>query len=57
VYGGTGYMLGFIATTAALHLAGICAVLGLRSVSLQPVVRIAGIACVLIGAGLAVNAM
>ena len=57
VHGGMGYMLGFIATTAALHLAGIGAVLSLRSASLQPVVRIAGVACVLTGAALAVNAM
>jgi urease accessory protein len=56
-YGGAGYMAGFIATTAALHLAGIGAVLGLRSASLQPFVRAAGVACALIGAGLAVNAM
>ena len=53
--GGLGYMAGFVATTAALHLAGIGAVLGLRSASLQPLVRIAGAACVLIGAGLAMN--
>jgi urease accessory protein len=55
--GSLGYMTGFVATTAALHLAGIGAVLGLRSFSLQPVVRIAGAACALIGAGLALNAM
>jgi urease accessory protein len=55
--GNLGYMTGFVATTAALHLAGIGAVLGLRSFSLQPVVRIAGAACALIGAGLALNAM
>jgi urease accessory protein len=55
--GGATYMIGFIATTAALHLAGIGAVLGLRSASLQPLVRIAGAACALIGAGLALNAM
>jgi urease accessory protein len=55
--GAAGYMIGFIATTAALHLAGIGAVLGLRSASLQPLVRVAGAACALIGAGLAINAM
>ena len=55
--GSLGYMTGFVATTAALHLAGIGAVLGLRSASLQPVVRIAGAACALIGAGLALNAI
>ena len=57
VYGGTHYVLGFIVTTAALHLAGIGVVLGLRSVSLQPVVRIAGIACALIGVSLAFSAI
>jgi urease accessory protein len=54
---GVTYMIGFIATTAALHLAGIGAVLGLRSASLQPLVRLAGAACALVGAGLALNAM
>jgi urease accessory protein len=52
--GSLGYMTGFVATTAALHLAGIGAALGLKSASLQPVVRIAG---ALIGAGLALNVM
>lgn len=52
-HGALGYMAGFVVTTAALHLAGIGAVLGLRSASLQPLVRLAGAACVLIGAGLA----
>lgn len=55
--GGLGYMAGFVLATAALHLAGIGAVLGLRSASLQPVVRVAGAACVLVGAGLALNLM
>ena len=50
-------MIGFIATTAALHLAGIGAVLGLRTASLQPLVRIAGAACALVGVGLALNVM
>jgi urease accessory protein len=48
-------MAGFVAATAILHLAGIGAAAGLRSASLQPVVRIAGAACALIGAGLAMN--
>jgi urease accessory protein len=55
--GAAGYMIGFVATTAALHLAGIGAVFGLRSTALQPLVRIAGAACALVGAGLVVNAM
>ena len=50
-HGGSAYMIGFIATTAALHLAGIGAVLGLRTASLQPLVRVAGAACALIGVG------
>jgi urease accessory protein len=54
-HGGLTYMAGFVAATAALHLAGIGAVIGLRSASLQPVVRIAGAACALIGASLAMN--
>ena len=56
-HGGLGYMTGFVVTTAALHLAGIGAVLALRSASLQPLVRLAGAACVLIGTGLALNTM
>jgi urease accessory protein len=55
--GASTYMIGFIAATAALHFAGIGAVLGLRAASLQPLVRIAGAACALVGAGLAINAM
>jgi urease accessory protein len=55
--GAAAYMIGFIAATAALHLAGIGAVFGLRSASLQPLVRIAGAACALVGASLAINAM
>jgi urease accessory protein len=56
-HGGLSYMIGFAVTTAALHLAGIGAVLALRSTSLQPLVRLAGAACVLIGTGLALNAI
>jgi urease accessory protein len=55
--GGLGYLAGFVLATAALHLAGIGAVLGLRSASLQPLVRMAGGACALAGAGLALNVM
>ena len=50
-------MVGFVAATAALHLAGIGIVLGLRSASLQPLVRVAGAACALIGVGLSLNMM
>jgi urease accessory protein len=56
-HGGLGYIAGFVAATAALHLAGIGGVLGLRSASLQPVVRVAGAACALVGASLALNVM
>ena len=55
--GGLSYMAGFAAATAALHLAGIGAALGLRSASLQPVVRVAGAACALVGVGLALNVL
>jgi urease accessory protein len=55
--GEAAYIAGFVAATAALHLAGIGVVFGLRSASLQPVVRIAGAACALVGAGLALNVM
>jgi urease accessory protein len=54
-HGELGYMAGFVAATAALHLAGIGVVLGLRSASLQPLVRVAGAACVLVGVGLSLN--
>lgn len=56
-HGGLEYMTGFALSTAALHLVGIGAVLGLRSAHLQPVVRVAGAACALIGVGLAFGAM
>jgi urease accessory protein len=56
-HGGLEYMAGFALTTAALHLAGIGAVLGLRSAHLQPMVRVAGAACALVGVGLAFNVM
>jgi urease accessory protein len=51
-HGGLAYMIGFVATTTALHLAGIGAVFALRVASLQPLVRVAGAACALIGVGL-----
>lgn len=55
--GGLGYMIGFALTTAALHCAGIAPVLGLQTARLQPLVRLAGVACALIGMALAVQAM
>jgi urease accessory protein len=54
-HGGLGYMTGFVATTAALHLAGIGAVSALRAASLQPLIRVAGAACVLVGVGLTLH--
>ena len=53
--GAMGYMAGFAIMTAALHLAGIGAGMALRSVSLKPVVRIAGATCVLIGVALSLQ--
>jgi urease accessory protein len=50
--GGIEYMIGFALATATLHLVGIVAALSLRSVRLQPLVRGAGAACVLVGLGL-----
>jgi len=51
--GGIEYMAGFAPATATLHLVGIGAALGLARANLRGVVRIAGAACVLIGAALA----
>jgi len=53
--GAAGYMAGFAIMTAVLHLAGIGAGMALRSVSLKPVVRIAGAACMLIGVALSLQ--
>jgi urease accessory protein len=50
---GVSYLLGFALATAALHGAGIAAALALQAARWQPLVRVAGMACVLIGAGLA----
>ena len=49
------YMMGFALATAALHGAGIALATGLQSARVQPLVRVAGAACVLVGAGLAVH--
>lgn len=53
--GAAGYMAGFAIMTVALHLAGIGIVVALRSVSLKPIVRFAGAACVLIGIALSLQ--
>ncbi len=55
--GGFEYMAGFALATASLHLAGIAIALSLASARLQPLVRVAGVACVLLGIGLATNMM
>jgi urease accessory protein len=49
---GAEYMAGFALATAALHLIGIGAALGLARAHQRGVVRAAGAACVLIGVGL-----
>ena len=49
---GAEYMAGFALATAALHLAGIGFALAMARASLHPVIRVAGAACVMIGAGL-----
>jgi urease accessory protein len=46
--GGIEYMAGFALATAALHLIGI----GFALTMQRPLIRVAGVACVLIGAGL-----
>ena len=49
---GAEYMAGFALATAALHLAGIGFALAMARASLRPVIRVAGAACVMTGAGL-----
>jgi urease accessory protein len=49
---GVEYMAGFAIATTALHLAGISFAQIMALFTLQPVVRIAGALCVLLGAGL-----
>jgi urease accessory protein len=48
---GVEYMAGFSLATASLHLAGIGYAQTMTLLALRPAVRIAGAACVLIGAG------
>jgi len=50
--GGIEYMAGFAVATAALHGIGIGFALTMQRASLRPVIRAAGAACVLVGAGL-----
>jgi urease accessory protein len=50
--GGVEYMAGFALATASLHAIGIGFALTMRRAHLRPLIRVAGIACVLIGAGL-----
>jgi len=49
---GAEYMAGFALATAALHAAGIGFALLMNRVNARAVVRIAGVACVLVGIGL-----
>jgi urease accessory protein len=51
-FNGVEYMAGFALATAALHLAGIGYAQSMALLALRPAVRVAGVACVLIGAGL-----
>jgi urease accessory protein len=49
---GVEYMAGFALATAALHLTGVGFALMMQRAQLRPVIRIAGAACVAVGAGL-----
>jgi urease accessory protein len=50
--GGIEYMAGFAIATAGLHATGIAFALLMQRASLRPVIRFAGVACMLVGAGL-----
>ncbi|MGH6663457.1 MAG: HupE/UreJ family protein [Pseudolabrys sp.] len=50
--GGIEYMAGFALATATLHLIGIGFALTMQRAHLRPLIRGAGVGCVLIGAGL-----
>jgi urease accessory protein len=54
---GVEYMAGFALATAALHLAGIGYAQTMAHFALRPAIRVAGVACVLIGAGLFAGAL
>jgi urease accessory protein len=45
-------MAGFALATATLHLIGIGFALTMQRASLRPVIRVAGVACMAVGAGL-----
>jgi urease accessory protein len=49
---GAQYTAGFALATAALHLTGVGFALMMQRAQLRPVIRIAGAACVAVGAGL-----
>lgn len=51
--GGAEYMIGFALATVSLHAIGIGIALALSSVRMRAVVRLGGVACVLIGVALA----
>lgn len=50
--GGIKYMAGFALATATLHAIGIGFALTMQRAHLRPLIRLAGVACVLVGAGL-----
>jgi urease accessory protein len=54
---GAEYMAGFALATAALHLVGIGFALTMQRAHWRPAIRIAGVACVLVGAGLCFGAI
>jgi len=49
---GAEYMAGFAVATASLHAIGIAFAMLMQRNALRPAIRIAGVACVLVGAGL-----
>ena len=55
--GGWDYVAGLIAATAALHVAGIAAVLGARGLRMNRLVPVAGAACMAFGVVLAMQAL
>jgi len=52
IVSGAEYMAGFALATATLHLIGIGFALAMARASLRPLIRIAGVVCMAIGAGL-----
>jgi urease accessory protein len=55
--GGIEYMAGFALATATLHLIGIGFALTMQRAHLRPLIRLAGVACVLVGVGLYAGAI